>query len=189
MDTKLPKSALAVLACTGVLLLAWLDWITGRQLNFFVFYFLPVSAAAWYLGLRTSVLLSVLSAALWYVANDRGGLPDTAHFYAAWNTGIRLISFLCIGATVAKMRQALEREQATASALRRAISEIKVLETVLPICAQCKKIRNDEGAWEVMEAYISTHSDTRFSHSYCPDCERRVREDAGLSPRPSGAND
>lgn len=180
---KLPNFILAVLACAGVLVLAWVDWRTGRDLNFFIFYFAPVSAAAWYLGLRTSVLLSLLSATVWYLANDMGGLPDTARFYAIWNTGIRLVSFLCIGFSIARMRQALDQEQAIAGALRKALSDIRVLEAVLPVCAQCKKIRNDEGTWEAMEAYISTRSDTRFSHGYCPECEKNVREAAGLAPR------
>lgn len=183
MKTHLPAWVLATVTFAGVLALGWVDWFTGPDLNFFVFYFLPVSAAAWYLGLRTSVVVSLLSALVWFGANDLAGRPSSAHFYAVWNTGIRLSSFLYIGFAVSKMRFLLDKEQASAAALRQALSEIKVLQGVLPICAQCKKIRDQDNAWHQLEAYISDHSATRFSHGYCPDCAKKFMEEAGLAMR------
>ena len=58
--------------------------------------------------------------------------------------------------------------------LQKAISEIKQLSGMLPICASCKKIRNDEGYWEQIEDYIADHSDTEFSHGICPECEKKL---------------
>jgi DNA-binding response OmpR family regulator len=54
--------------------------------------------------------------------------------------------------------------------LTEALSEIKTLKGYLPICAWCKKIRNDEGCWDQLENYISKHTDASFSHGICPDC-------------------
>ncbi len=54
--------------------------------------------------------------------------------------------------------------------LQQALSEVRVLKGILPICSYCKKIRNDEGYWEQVERYISERSLTEFSHSLCPDC-------------------
>ncbi len=54
--------------------------------------------------------------------------------------------------------------------LQRAISEVKILRGFLPICANCKKIRNDEGYWQQIEAYIQERSEAVFSHSICPAC-------------------
>lgn len=54
--------------------------------------------------------------------------------------------------------------------LGKALAEVKTLKGIIPICAQCKKIRNDRGYWEMVELYISKHSDAEFSHSYCPEC-------------------
>lgn len=51
-----------------------------------------------------------------------------------------------------------------------ALSEVKTLQEFLPICANCKKIRNDEGYWEQLEEYITQHSGARFSHGICPSC-------------------
>jgi len=64
--------------------------------------------------------------------------------------------------------------------LQKAIEEIKTLKDILPICSYCKKIRDDEGSWKQIEAYISSHSDAEFSHGICPDCLKKVRKDAGF---------
>jgi PAS domain S-box-containing protein len=69
-----------------------------------------------------------------------------------------------------------EKERLNAS-LETAIEEIKTLKGILPICASCKKIRNDKGYWEQIEAYISDHSDAEFSHSICPDCIKKLYPD------------
>ncbi len=54
--------------------------------------------------------------------------------------------------------------------LEQAMSEIKTLSGFIPICSNCKKIRNDDGYWEQLESYIKDHSGADFSHSICPDC-------------------
>ena len=58
--------------------------------------------------------------------------------------------------------------------LREALETIKTLHGIIPICAHCKKIRDDEGAWKQMEAYISQHSEAKFSHSICPRCAEEL---------------
>jgi len=58
--------------------------------------------------------------------------------------------------------------------LQKALSEINKLSGMLPICASCKKIRNDEGYWEQIEYYIRQHSEAEFSHSICPDCAKKL---------------
>jgi PAS domain S-box-containing protein len=56
--------------------------------------------------------------------------------------------------------------------LKKALSEIKILSGLLPICSYCKKIRNDEGYWEQIEGYIKERSLADFSHSICPECTK-----------------
>lgn len=57
------------------------------------------------------------------------------------------------------------------------LKEIAALRGILPLCAQCKKIRNDDGLWEEMETYIGRHSEAQFSHSVCPDCAKELYPD------------
>jgi CheY-like chemotaxis protein len=61
--------------------------------------------------------------------------------------------------------------------LRLALDNVKVLKGLLPICASCKKIRDDRGYWEGVESYIKKHSDVEFSHGLCPDCITRLYPD------------
>jgi len=61
--------------------------------------------------------------------------------------------------------------------LKRAREEISSLRGIIPICACCKKIRDDSGYWETVEEYVETHSDVQFSHGYCPDCEEKYYGD------------
>lgn len=69
-----------------------------------------------------------------------------------------------------------EREQrALVSQLKEALSEIKTLKGFIPICASCKKIRDDEGYWDQLETYISKHTDAVFSHGLCPECVEKYR--------------
>lgn len=54
--------------------------------------------------------------------------------------------------------------------LRQALGEVKALSGLLPICAHCKKIRDDQGYWQAVEKYIAAHSQASFSHGVCPEC-------------------
>lgn len=61
--------------------------------------------------------------------------------------------------------------------LQKALDEIKTLKGILPICANCKKIRNDSGYWTQIESYIRAHSDAEFSHGICPECIKKLYSD------------
>lgn len=58
--------------------------------------------------------------------------------------------------------------------LRHALAEVKTLHGLLPICAACKKIRDEQGAWNPLELYVESHSEAAFTHGMCPDCAQRL---------------
>ena len=58
--------------------------------------------------------------------------------------------------------------------LNEAINTIKTLHGIIPICSNCKKIRDDKGSWSQIEAYISKHSEAKFSHGICPECAKEL---------------
>jgi response regulator RpfG family c-di-GMP phosphodiesterase len=59
------------------------------------------------------------------------------------------------------------------AALEAAMAQVKALSGLLPICMMCKKIRDDQGYWNQLEAYISKHTDAVFSHGICPECAEK----------------
>jgi PAS domain S-box-containing protein len=61
--------------------------------------------------------------------------------------------------------------------LQEALSRVKTLSGLLPICAACKKIRDDKGYWKQLEAYVSEHTEAAFSHGICPECEKKAYEE------------
>jgi PleD family two-component response regulator len=70
--------------------------------------------------------------------------------------------------TIRRLQQDLEDRN---DKLQKALDEIKALQGIIPICAWCKKIRDDEGFWKQVEVYFSERSDVMFSHGVCPDCK------------------
>lgn len=75
-----------------------------------------------------------------------------------------------------RRRSELERERLVKQ-LQTAIAQVHTLSGLLPICAGCKKIRDDTGRWRSVEAYVEDRSTVQFSHSICPDCIGRIYTD------------
>ncbi len=73
--------------------------------------------------------------------------------------------------TLRNLHKSLEGKNAE---LQKALDENKVLQGIIPICANCKNIRDDKGFWNQVEAYISEHSEARFSHGICPACVQKL---------------
>ncbi len=64
--------------------------------------------------------------------------------------------------------------------LQEALAKIKTLSGMLPICSNCKKIRDDKGYWNQIEVYIREHSDAKFSHGICPECAKKLYPDLSI---------
>jgi PAS domain S-box-containing protein len=102
---------------------------------------------------------------------------DGSYRWFLWNAAPdslgRVIYSVARDVTESK-RAAEEREQLVLQ-LQVALAEVRSLQAILPICSYCKRVRDDENYWQSVEAYISEHTDTRFSHGICPSCfEREV---------------
>lgn len=74
---------------------------------------------------------------------------------------------------VRSLRYAIERKQMITE-LQEALSQVKILKGLLPICAKCKSILNDQGDWQQIESYIRERSEADFSHSFCPICLKEL---------------
>jgi hypothetical protein len=65
------------------------------------------------------------------------------------------------------------RITAQALKLQAALAEVKTLRGLLPICANCRRVRTDRGSWEQIESYVREHTEAEFSHGICPECAQR----------------
>lgn len=87
-----------------------------------------------------------------------------------------LIARVEVGVRFIELQQKLA---ARVEELEKALTQVRRLEGLLPICSYCKRIRNEQDYWERVDAYISQHANVRFSHNICPECyEKHVKAGA-----------
>ena len=87
---------------------------------------------------------------------------------------------ICTSKNITKRKLAEDALKEEHQKLLEALKAIKILSGLLPICASCKKIRDDNGYWNQLESYINQHSEAEFSHSICPDCAKPLYSDLDL---------
>jgi hypothetical protein len=95
---------------------------------------------------------------------------------AGWLSGIFGTFAVLVGAAIfiKVTNPLLEKLHETIEELKASLSKVRILSGLLPICASCKKIRDDKGYWNQIESYISDHSEAEFSHGICPDCFKKL---------------
>lgn len=99
------------------------------------------------------------------------------HLYESLLLLFLMISLFFSFLHILRSKRILQKEKIKTD---QAMNEIEVLRGIIPICSYCHNIRDDDGAWNRIEEYISAHSDAKFSHGICPKCLTKARADAGL---------
>jgi hypothetical protein len=151
------RPVLSCLATAGLVLGA--DYYTGREIQFPILYAIPLGLAAWKRKRALAYGLALLMPALRLLFHFAWQEPDSLRV-DAFNLPIAALSLALYAFLIERTsRQTQELEK-----------KVRKLEGVLPICAACKRIRNEHGVYEQMEAYITNHSEASFTHGLCPDC-------------------
>ena len=165
------KSALLTPAACSLLIIIvmLLDSAFPRGVAIDVLYIVPVLVSLRSPGRMATLIVagvcSVLVVAGYFISS-----PGVELWKAVFN---RVLAVAAVWITT--VLGLLNKETATRreTALREraeALEDVKVLRGLLPICAWCKKVRNDQGYWTQIESYISKHSEASFSHGICPEC-------------------
>ncbi len=104
-------------------------------------------------------------------ANDYLTKPvDAGELYARIEVGRRMLA----------LQEALAHK---IKELYQALDQVKTLRGIVPICASCKKIRDDKGYWNQVEVYVRNHTEAEFSHGICPDCMKRLYPEVAAEKR------
>jgi len=140
--------------------IAFLDYLTGNEISFSIFYILPVFGTSWLVGRRWGVVLALVSSFLWLLADLYSGPHFSHYLIPVWNALVRLVFFFVIGVSVPFLR--LE--------LAHSMKAIDRLTSLLPVCAWCRNIRNDTGDWSTMEEFLEHHTNSEVTHGICPVC-------------------
>ncbi len=168
-----PKAGVAS-SLVLTLLVAWMDYVTGLELEFSAFYVLPVLLVAWFAGWRWAVALALINAVAWSAVDAWAGHFHPNAFYALWEFLNHALVYLLVATTVGGLRVAIARQKALNSELSQALQEVGELKGLLPVCAWCHKVRDDQGYWGQIETYIEARTQASFTHGICPDCQARL---------------
>ena len=157
------KKLLLVLWAFLALVISIGDFMTGPFIQFPFLFVLPVVLASWYSGKWWGIAYSLALPMVRLYYNTIWSIPWTM-VEGSINALIRVCILSLLAYLIDKVAQ-----QTTART-----KEIKLLEGLLPICASCKKIRDNNNEWQQLEAYITRHSEAKFTHGVCPDCAKRI---------------
>jgi len=84
---------------------------------------------------------------------------------------------------IERRKQTEQEKERLIRELQDALGKVKTLKGLIPICANCKKIRDDKGYWNQIDSYIHEHADVDFSHGICPDCAKKLYPDLDLDEK------
>jgi len=115
-------------------------------------------------GSEQLAVQAIKSGALDYVVKSPESFADMPH---------TVVRALREWALLVERREAVAAQKQLIADLEDALSKVKTLTGLLPICSGCNKIRDDHGYWSQVEGYIQEHTDAQFTHGLCPDCIRK----------------
>ena len=147
-------------------LILWIDYITGPEIEFPILFIIPVVLITWYRKLRCGILFSVTLPVITVYYNWLWH-DNTAICYILINTVIRVMVLVIFSFLISVIK---------AQQLRLS-KRVDTLEKILPICSYCKRIREKDDSWHTIEEYFSSNTESRFSHGLCPDCARKYYKD------------
>lgn len=128
---------LTCLAALGVM--GWVDYVTGYELGFFVFYSAPVGIAAWYLGRWPGVWMSLVAATTWALADSFAGERYSSWFSLCWNNAIHFASFIINALTIARIKLELDKRYELAAELESVRETLRAVAGQLSACPVCGK--------------------------------------------------
>lgn len=180
MVERLGKISIPVILGVTVVMLVLigiLDFFRGRYLTLAALYLLPIGLVSLRLDRRAGLVASFVCGVVWlYLDNLR--VEGFTPWPDAWNMTMRVGIFVAFALVLSRIKWDIMNEMKLNSELQAALAEVKQLSGLLPICAWCKRIRDEEGNWEPMETYITVHSEADFTHGICPDCARKYHPSA-----------
>jgi K+-sensing histidine kinase KdpD len=169
-----------VLVVAGVTALRFLLAPVLSDRSSFTLFTLAVMFSAWSGGFRMGILSTAVAtvAGLWLFV-----WPFNETGLHALSDAMQIVLFVVAGFGISVLAEQLHRARERAEQIARerelliaqlqgAIANVRTLSGLIPICAGCKKIRDDTGYWHQLEVYIRDHSEADFSHSLCPDCAK-----------------
>jgi hypothetical protein len=166
-ELKIVSISLIILIGIGLL-----QTFAGIRVTMAPFYLIPIALIT-LRSTRTAGLLTSIVCGVMWISMDVKSPGYLFLWLDAWNNLVRVGVFVSSALLISRLKGDMLREMKLNADLQAALAEVKQLSGLLPICAWCKRIRNNEGEWQQIEEYITVHSEADFTHGICPDCTRK----------------
>jgi hypothetical protein len=142
----LNRRQIAILcACIAMLgFLGWLDYSTGYELGFFVFYSVPIGLAAWWVGRWPAIGVALAATLTWYLADSWAGEKYSSRFFLYWNNAVHFVAFVINAVTIAKIKSDIDQRHQLRLDLACARNALRTVAPLLPLCPGCGR-RHDRG--------------------------------------------
>ena len=185
------KVCLTSLLCLAAV--SYVDYVTGYEFRFFVFYFIPVGACGWYLGRVAALSMALLSGATWFVVDVLSDHHYPHELIRYWNSFIFFLAFAIIGVGLDYLKRSRDEERQERQQLERALaelqestSEIRNLQSQLQVvCAWTHRIRL-ESKWVTLDEFLTNKLNVKISHGISPEALAEIKRELNKDAPPVG---
>ena len=167
-EVRIVIISLVILAVIGVMQI-----LTFARLTLAPAYLIPIGLVTLRSTRTAGLLTSIVCGVMWISMDARSPAGYVFLWLDAWNNLLRVGVFVSFALILSRFKADMVKEMKLNADLQAALAEVKQLSGLLPICAWCKRIRDDQGSWQQIETYITVHSEADFTHGICPDCARK----------------
>jgi len=155
-----------------LIVFGWIDYISGYEMGFFVFYSLPVGLAAWHLGRGPGILIALASSLTWWSADRLAGQRYSSTFMLCWNSAVHFSSFIINAVTIAKIKASLDQRHQLEKDLVETRRELARASALLSICPECRKPHDAASLHSKAEAYLDGKTLDPAADARCESCRR-----------------
>ncbi len=151
-------------------LLGWLDYLTGYEMSFFVFYSVPVGLAAWFVGRPAAIAVALAATITWLLADSFSGAKYSAPFFYYWNTTIHFLAFMINAVTIAEIKKDLDRRHALAAELEATRATLRSVAAQLPCCPACGRASTRTPGTGAAGPQTIAHNVPELEPALCAEC-------------------
>jgi hypothetical protein len=183
------KVSLVSLLCLAMV--SYVDYVTGYEFLFFVFYFIPVGVCGWYLGRLATLNLALLSGACWFLVDVLSDHHYPHEVVRYWNSFTCFLAFAIIGLAAHHLKQSRDKERKSRRELEKALAElqdstreIRNLQSQLQVvCAWTQRLRL-EGKWVTLDEFLTSKLNVRISHGISPEALAEIKRELSKDTPP-----
>ncbi len=179
MQEYLKVLPISILSLAAV---SYIDWVTGYEGLFFIFYFVPVGLCAWRLSQAATIIMSFLAGGSWLLTDWYSGHVYSQEWLRYWNSCICLLAFAILGLILNYLQRSLQEQLRAREELAKALEEVqrsteeirKLQGQLQVVCAWTKRIRID-GRWIPIDEYLMDKLHVPISHGISPEAFEEIK--------------